>query len=298
MRALQRFNGFNHQHMVTLLMTWTQDGQYNMLFPLADCDLDEYWQKNKSPDLDADLIKWMSKQIVGIADALKHIHDPPFDLSSSDNLQLPADYKFGTHGDLKPENILLYLSPTDDRGILVIADLGLARLNSAMSKTQTNSRTPGTPRYKPPECSILRASVKRNYDIWTFGCLLLEWVCWAFEGDNDRGKFMDSLSAPFPSGSQADMFFDMVNQKDGVYDVIVKPKVVEVSAVCNKPVLFAADHVIEIDQPAQTRSMYAVLSRLTIPHRGRDDRLAQRRSQRIKHRAAETQRYAVQDDAG
>jgi serine/threonine protein kinase len=228
-RALQRFNGFSNQHMVTLLMTWTMDGQYNMLFPLAECDLDEYWQNNKCPHLDTDFVMWMSKQIVGIADALKHIHDPPFEPTSTDRLQLPADYKFGTHGDVKPENILLYPSPTDSRGVLVVADLGLARLNSAMSKTQTNSRTPGTPRYKPPECSILGALVKRNYDIWTFGCLLLEWVCWAFEGDDARGEFMGSLFAPFPSGSQADMFFDMVNLRDEEYDVIVKPQVVEVS---------------------------------------------------------------------
>jgi serine/threonine protein kinase len=206
-KALKRFNGFAHDHMVTLLMSWTLEGRYYLLFPLAKCDLEEYWENDPRPVLDSTMARWMSKQITGISSAVEHIHNPPADAL------LSADPKYGRHGDIKPENILLYDSPVDDKGILVVADLGLAKLNSILSKTQTNSRTACTPRYKPPECDIQGAKIRQSYDIWTFGCMLLEWVCWIFEGNLVRTQFKEDLFSPFPSGSEADMFFDVTQRR-------------------------------------------------------------------------------------
>lgn len=226
-KALLRFNGFDHPHMVTLLMTWTLGDHYYLLFPLAAHDLARYWEHNPEPKLDEGMAMWMAKQMVGIASAVEHIHDPQ---TRGPNLPIPSE-EFGKHGDLKPENILLYNSPYDERGILVVADFGLAKLNSILSRTQTNTHTPCSPRYKAPECDILGAKVSRVYDIWTLGCVMLEWICWVFEGDVVRGQFVDSLFSPFPSGSQADMFFDMVPGIGGEYDVIVKSRVCQVRAL-------------------------------------------------------------------
>lgn len=231
-KALQRFNGFNHDHMVTLLMTWELDSKHYMLFPLARYDLDKYWEIEPLPKLTVYMARWMLKQIIGIAGALAYIHNPPANSRPSDNLTIPTE-EYGRHGDLKPENLLLYDSPFDSRGILVVADLGLSTLNSILSKTQTNSRTPCTPRYKPPECNILRAKIRQSYDMWTLGCLLLEWVCWAMQGDHARADFMYSLFAPFPSGSRTDMFFDMEPKENEKYDVIVKRQVSWVSVITN-----------------------------------------------------------------
>ncbi|KAH7345790.1 kinase-like domain-containing protein [Pyrenochaeta sp. MPI-SDFR-AT-0127] len=222
-KALKRFNGFANDHMVTLLMTWTIDGSYYLLFPLAKCDLDEYWQRHPLPVMDAETILWTSKQIEGIASALDSIHNPP-----SDNLRVPEDHKYGRHGDLKPENILLYDSPDYKEGILVVADLGLSKLNSILSvSNQSNNKMHFTPRYKPPECDIDEARVTRSYDIWTFGCLLLEWVCWMFLGQPARAQFLEDLHLPYPSGSSADMFFDMIPKMSGGHQVIVKSHVHE-----------------------------------------------------------------------
>jgi serine/threonine protein kinase len=228
-KALKRFNGFAHKHMVTLLMSWTLEQRYYLLFPLAKCDLAGYWEKNPLPVLDKDMALWMAKQMVGIASALEHIHDPPTNGQHAGKLPVPTD-QYGRHGDLKPENILLYDSPHDKMGILVVADLGLAKLNSILSRSQPDPYANFTPRYKPPECNILGAKVTRLYDIWTYGCVILEWVCWIFEGDLVRTQFMNSLFAPFPSGAQADMFFNMLPVAGtDEYDVVVKPQVEQVS---------------------------------------------------------------------
>lgn len=255
-KALMRFSGFDHPHMVTLLMTWTLDKRYYLLFPLAACDLDKYWRDNPQPVLDEGMAMWMAKQMVGIASALEHIHDPQTQGSS---LPVPSE-EFGRHGDLKPENILLYDSPIDERGILVVADFGLAKLNSILSRTQTNTHTPCSPRYKAPECDILGAKVSRVYDIWTLGCVILEWVCWVFEGELMRNRFMESLFAPFPSGSQSDMFFNMVRKPGGEYDVIVKSQVRQVS-VFRAYQFNPADDISEVQGAPHPRMLHTILSR-------------------------------------
>jgi serine/threonine protein kinase len=236
---LKVFNGYAHPHMVTLLMTWKWISSYYLLFPLAKCDLDKYWE-NTPNKVNIDTVQWMSKQLVGISSAVSSIHDPKTNVIRHDvaTLQVPHDEsRYGRHGDLKPDNILLYDSNEYDQGILVVADFGLSKLNSILSRSiQSNSRVPATPRYKAPECDIDGARIKRSYDIWTFGCLSLEWVCWLFGGQSARETFIRSLDKPYPSGSRKDMFFDMLRQPDiklagqhgEEYLVVIKPEVEEV----------------------------------------------------------------------
>ncbi|KAF2823101.1 kinase-like protein [Ophiobolus disseminans] len=233
--ALKVFNGFAHPHMVTLLMTWTYRSKYFLLFPLAKYDLGKYWEEEPVPKIDKDMVLWMSEQLVGIAGAVASIHDPGTGLSgrnygaSSGNLRVPGEeHKYGRHGDLKPENILLYESQGTGKGMLVVADMGLSKLNTILSRsTQSNSRVPATPRYKPPECDIEGAKITRSYDIWTFGCLALEWVCWLFGGQSARESFIFSLLKEYPPGTRKDMFFDMIPKRSGDYRVEMKPEVTQ-----------------------------------------------------------------------
>jgi serine/threonine protein kinase len=233
--VLKVFNGFTHPHIVTLLMTWKWNSSYYLLFPLAKCDLDKYWETAPYPTVDMESVRWTSSQLVGISSAVASIHDPSSNGSNGDigttraTLQVPDDNRYGRHGDLKPDNILLYESPDYAKGILVIADFGLSKLNSILSRSvQSNSRVPATPRYKPPECDIAGAKIKRSYDIWTFGCLALEWVCWLFGGQSARESFLLSLLQPYPSGSSKDMFFDMERRQNEEYNVVIKSEVKEV----------------------------------------------------------------------
>lgn len=170
------------------------------------------------------MLAWVSKQIVGMAGALNAVHEP--------SQYLQATPKYGRHGDLKPENVLWYQSVEDSAGILVITDLGLSAINSDKSRSNIpNKGIPGTPGYRPPECDLEGGTISRSYDIWTFGCLLLELVCWALGGERNRQEFEEERESPYITGAITDIFFDVRVKTDGPgYAIMVKRQVREVSA--------------------------------------------------------------------
>jgi serine/threonine protein kinase len=228
--ALKAFNGYAHPHIVTLLITWTHQGQYYLLFPLPKCDLDQYWELEPNPVVDTKSVRWMSEQLAGITSAVEYMHDPTSIASASTTLQVPDDeHKYSQQGDLRPQNILLYDSRVTGKRTLVIADMGLSKPNSIVSKSmQSNSRIAATLRYTSPELEVEDAKVTQLYDVWTLGCLILEWACWLLEGQSTRKSFINSLLKEYKSGTQRDMFFDMkvLNIKN---QVVVKDEVVRVS---------------------------------------------------------------------
>lgn len=233
-KMLNRFANLRHDHLVRLLASWSRPRssvrEYCLLFPLARCDLDLYWEQNAVSNT---TIPWIAKQILGLTDALRSIHDPPYDA-----LKPPEQRQFGRHGDLKPENILWYDSPHDENGILVIADLGASAVNSLWSRSAVeNKAIQHTPRYKPPECDLQGGKISRSYDIWTFGCILLELVCWCLQGQEGREAFFWERFAPYPTGCQTDMFFDIKPAPNGKYVVLVKDGVTKVLALFSLVIL-------------------------------------------------------------
>jgi len=218
---LKRFSGVFHEHLVTLLMTWSIQDRHYFLFPWAPCDLDLYWENGNNWSLDKrtqcielETMRWISKQILGLTEALHQIHVPKH----------LADAKFGRHGDLKPENILWYESPKDPKGILVIADFGLGSFNSAKSRSNIPGEAiPVTPNYRPPECDLEGGMISRSFDIWTFGCLLLELTCWAFGGKELRENFEVARDTLYITGSKTDIFFD-VERQEGSTEYVIKRK--------------------------------------------------------------------------
>ncbi|ORY00551.1 kinase-like domain-containing protein [Clohesyomyces aquaticus] len=220
---LKRFSGILHDHLVTLLMTWCIDNKHYFLFPWAPCDLEKYWKKKRNWSLDLqtgcierETMCWISKQILGITEALHRIHNPT-------HLKL-AEPKFGRHGDLKPENILWYPSTKDRKGILVIADFGLGSFNSVKSRSNIPGEgIPTTPNYRPPECDMEGGKINRLFDIWTFGCLLLELTCWALGGEKHREAFEKKRTTPYITGVQTDIFFEVQKLEDFT-DYVIKRK--------------------------------------------------------------------------
>lgn len=223
--ALERFNGKVHKHMVTLLATYEQNDYYHMIFPWADRDLESYWEAHPKPDLsDNGLIRWLSKQCLGIMEAVNVIHNPTH-----------LGEKFGRHGDIKAENVLWYKAGDrvqgNNRGILVLSDLGLAALNSEKSRSMQPGNSVGaTPSYRPPECDIEHGRVSRAFDIWTLGCLYLELLCWLLRGYEGKREFDHERMTTFIYGAKTDIFFDIkrLELSQGDYIVEVKDKVTEV----------------------------------------------------------------------
>lgn len=92
----------------------------------------------------------------------------------------------GRHGDIKPENILRFRGKTSNKDTLVIADVGLAKFHHFVTsqRDHASSITASTVRYEPPEMNVddPKRPRSRRYDMWSIGCVYLEFVIWRFYG--------------------------------------------------------------------------------------------------------------------
>lgn len=233
---LTRFG--KHENIVTLLATITCESDQgitanHLLFPWADMDLLGYWEQLQSPEHDLEHFRWVAEQCYGIIGAVDFIHNPR--TLNADNRET-----FGRHGDIKAENIL-YFGSDDGKGTLVISDLGLSAEHREISRSNIPGSTVshGTPNYRPPECDMeydaatRQGAISRSFDIWTLGCLLLEFTVWTLEGWEGRNKFReDRCASPYFKDKNTDVYFKIESipgdSDRGVF--VLKKEVIEVSA--------------------------------------------------------------------
>jgi serine/threonine protein kinase len=216
---LKMFSDDAHPHLISLMATYEQFRIYFLVFPWADSDLEAFWRTEKpTPKFDIDTVKWVAKQCEGIADGLVKIHQyrtSNAELNQDSNLLQvnPDQTKYGRHGDLKPENILWFNNR--DGGILKISDFGLSEFSTKHSKSgKPRSGIATSPSYRPPECDIPGATVGPSYDIWTLGCLYLEFITWLLGGWELISRFQHMRM------SIDHMWYDMVT--DTFFEVEVK----------------------------------------------------------------------------
>jgi serine/threonine protein kinase len=186
----------NHPHLITLLATFKHQRKYHLVFRYADANLRQYWKDRPSPPFDKATVLWSLKQMTGMAHALESIHNfsVQYPLGVDGKVRLHKDAKpsadkkekvFGRHGDIKPENILWFQQSSeskDENGTLQLADFGLGRFHSRKSRSNVPwDEAIGSPTYEPPECKLHRP-VSRAYDIWSIGCLYLEFITWLLDG--------------------------------------------------------------------------------------------------------------------
>jgi serine/threonine protein kinase len=132
----------------------------------------------------------------------------------------------GRHGDLKPENILWFKPYLEEfkeadqgcaMGLLKISDFGLTRFHGTMSRSHINaSGVPVSPTYRAPEYDIAKM-VSQSYDIWTLGCVILEFVTWYLLGWEEVDRFAKNRAREDNAGfkeHQEDVFFNFVNIKN------------------------------------------------------------------------------------
>lgn len=187
-----------NKHLVKLLFSYEYKGSYHLVFRRAEGNLRNYWEQNPELRYSRELVLWSLKQMSGIAQGLYAIHNfkTTTPLSSTE-IQMPQgqalmsvskkEEKFGRHGDLKPENILLF--STSDGAECQITDFGLGRFHGRDTRTKPAPYTIfSSPTYEPPECHIFM-SVSRAYDMWSIGCLFLEWVSWVLKGSKGVEDF-------------------------------------------------------------------------------------------------------------
>lgn len=124
--------------------------------------------------------------------------------------------KHGRHGDLKPENILWY----SDEGNFKICDYGEAELNSRLTKTGMRPELAMSMSYRPPEFDLEPKMIRQSYDIWSLGCVYMEFITWLLGGRELLEKFTKSrlsMDLTWPQAMRTDTFFVILPADDPDY---------------------------------------------------------------------------------
>lgn len=193
-----------NQHLVTAVTAFKYQDKYHLLFNWADGGtLTDFWEKN-SPSLTHDWICWLVQQCRGLADGIYGIHnaqisvqelqaiDPLHERTLSDpetNEDTDEDDKIhGRHGDIKPDNILWFSDEENEYkcGVLKITDFGITAFHNAKTTKQPAKHVPRTLTYAAPEVDISQEDdephVSRLFDVWSLGCVYLEFITWILLG--------------------------------------------------------------------------------------------------------------------
>ncbi|TVY93333.1 Cyclin-dependent kinase [Lachnellula willkommii] len=222
-------------HLIKLLATYKFKNQYHLVFPYAKENLRDYWESVGIPFWNRETVFWFLRELCGLVAALNTIHN--FDLVDSaaavddtgyptlerfsrpQNVKLSVEErekKYGRHGDLKPENILRSEGPQGSKnaGVLQITDFGLGRFHRFGSRSMEDPRTiNGSPTYAPPELALVKP-VSRAYDIWSLGCIFLEFITWLLEGSQGLDEFSAARMLLGEDGITDDVYFTLVMPTD------------------------------------------------------------------------------------
>ncbi|KAJ4351965.1 uncharacterized protein N0V89_007310 [Didymosphaeria variabile] len=215
-RVLKRLNDLEDPHIIRLLGTFSYENHFHMIFPWANGNLQDFWKTYiddptaRSTGL---LAQWLCKQMIGLCNALNNVHNTQRSERRPQDLTLDFDTRtHGRHGDIKPENILWFKKDghrTDQEslGVLKLADFGLADFHSERSKSDANAKGV-TQTYQAPEVDVLRV-VSQKYDMWSLGCVLLEFAVWYVDGWEGVDNFSQRRSDETAIGIRMDKFYDV-----------------------------------------------------------------------------------------
>ncbi|KAL9579125.1 MAG: hypothetical protein Q9212_005287 [Teloschistes hypoglaucus] len=186
-RILSFLNCLDHPNIVELLSSYTYRGTHNLIFPVAEYDLDTLLRSPPTSSFQSPSDYFFA--FCGLASALDKLHS-----FSSDILDISL---IGCHHDIKPQNILV------QGGQFLLADFGLATLKETTKGSKTMSKM-GDSRYRAPEREdwdngFQPGAVGRKSDIWSFGCVLLELITYIMQGREGVKAFEQSLKVALKS---------------------------------------------------------------------------------------------------
>ncbi|KAI0111227.1 kinase-like domain-containing protein [Nemania sp. FL0031] len=167
---LEFIRGLKSSHLIKAVAYYNIRQDHYFMFPWAEMgNLWGFWEKTERQSTSArEYVRWMVTQLAGLAGAIEELH-----------------HHNRLHGDLKPLNILCFRAESDpDKPHLVITDVGAAVvLDEETHGGRSNFGIQATTRYAAPELTI-RPEVPRSrrFDVWSLGCIFLEFVCWAMYG--------------------------------------------------------------------------------------------------------------------
>ncbi|EAA32707.3 HET-domain-containing protein [Neurospora crassa] len=181
----------NHPHIIDFIcaihgVIIDRGPEHLLLFRWADQgNLNSFWRSHPNPRVSASLVQEIMIQFQGLTEALYKLHTPG----------KKGSYR---HSDIKPDNILSFSTPGrmssdehPDIGTLKLSDLGLAKYHvEATGYRHQTSAKYTTHRYQAPEAVTDEDGARSTrYDIWSMGCVMLEFVIWLLYGNETLKRF-------------------------------------------------------------------------------------------------------------
>ena len=204
-----------HRNIIPLLGAYVQNDVYNLLFPLADMDLNEFLlHKDRVRAFKDD--RTIFKAIHGLAGGLRYLHY--FELNCSQVTEVPNVFLYGVHQDIKPRNILV-------RGNeFILADFGLSKLKAVDEGSHTMWKD-STFEYGAPECrnenTWIQGRIGRAADIWSLGCIISEVVSYMYDSKEGVEDFRNKRISESWYGTQR-AFHDGTRLKEHVSEALAE----------------------------------------------------------------------------
>ncbi|KAI1102455.1 HET-domain-containing protein [Jackrogersella minutella] len=165
-----------HNHLITAFAAYDNTRDKCVLFPWCEGGtLLDYWQEHDSEIRDEKLISWTLSQMTGLCHCLKVLWSNNF-----------------RHGDLKPRNILY----KGGEGNFLFADVGVSKIHQYVTEERPNSTTAryADHQHAAPEFTANKEPhqpLSRDYDTWSMGAILLEWLLWLIDGRKGLKELTD-----------------------------------------------------------------------------------------------------------
>ncbi|KAI1492617.1 hypothetical protein F5X96DRAFT_351528 [Biscogniauxia mediterranea] len=231
-RMLVRLTPHTTLHLSKLLATFETPytsgdmpfRNYYLIFEWADMSLRDLWNRGHPTTIEQHVLsQWVAQQCRGLAEALDIIHEFKAHRRRSDI----EPRTHGFHGDIKPENILWYSNWKGcdyPFGVLQITDFGLSSFHNTATALDIKARMLDHT-YSPPE-SILARRISQSLDIWTLGCLFLEFAAWLGNGIRGVDDFEEArMTKQSLTGWEAATFYT-VEQVQGQTSVAINEEVI------------------------------------------------------------------------
>jgi serine/threonine protein kinase len=190
---------------------------------------------------------WIAQQCQGLASAVKRIHGlATWQLkmqSSSYSVSSEAEKTRGRHGDIKPSNILWFKKREGHCNLLVLSDLGLTRYHSELTNSLVSHIPGSTSTHRAPEVDT-GCRISQRYDIWSLGCVFLEFCVWYLQGWDGLERFEDDRQMEKVSkGFITDGYYSLIYSKSGEKRAEVKRSVYKVTHhLTNRMLRIASNH--------------------------------------------------------
>lgn len=249
-----------NNHLIYLLASYEQNDYLYLILPWAELDLSQYWQSDLSPPLkdNVEISIWLKEQCCGLAGAVSQLHryrtmsattmvyhkiklaEQSIGVAARSHAKTTTEQKrtiklFGRHGDIKPTNILWFPNRKVARGYgtLKLSDFGTTRFSDDKNKAVLDGEcVPDSRPYQSPESQIPDRRLSVQCDVWSLGCVFLEFLCWYFGGRERVEAFERERSFGYESSA---FFFLKVEDNLHLTSAELKPSVTKVSLTHRPP---------------------------------------------------------------